>query len=260
MVIYIDVLIFTNILINYCILSLTEKFLHIKTNQARLVLSSAICSLFSLTVFLQIGNLLSLVIKLLCAVILCLIAYKYTDIKTYIKCICTVFAISVIYSGVMILFYQTVKPEKMAIINDNVYFQIKPLTLISISIFIYIIIMCIKRVINTDISDTVVDLRISIDGNEYSCVGKIDTGNSVVEPFSNTPVIITESSVLNGLKMKNQRIIPYKTLNSNSIMYAVKADEIYINKKQINKTAYIASYDGIIEPQIKAIINYELTR
>lgn len=260
MIIYIDVLIFTNILINYCILSLTEKFLHIKTKQIRLILSSTLCSLFSLTVFLQIGNLLSLVLKLLCAIILCLVAYKYTDIKTYIKCISMVFAISVIYCGVMIVFYQTVKPTNMAIINDNVYFQIKPLTLILISIAIYIIVLCIKRVVSCDVTDTVVDLKINIDGNVYSCIGKIDTGNSVVEPFSNTPVIITERSVLNGLKMKNQRIIPYKTLNSNSIMYAVKADEIYINKKQINKQAYIGVFDGIIEQQIKAIINSELTR
>lgn len=260
MVIYIDVLIFTNILINYCILSLTRKYLHIKTSEFRIILSSALCSLCSLTVFLQIGNFLSLVIKLLCSALMCLIAYKMSDIKTYIKCITTVFAISVIYCGVMIIFYQALKPKNMAIINDTVYFQIQPLTLITISIAIYIIIMCISRVISSNITNTIVDLKMQVDGNEYSCIGKIDTGSSVVEPFSRVPVIITESSVLNGLKCKNQRIIPYKTLNNNGIMYAVKADKIYINKKPIQKQAYIGIYDGTIEPQIKAIINSELTR
>ena len=47
MVRYIDVLIFTNVIINYCILSASKKFLHIKTSQIRIVLASIWSIVFS---------------------------------------------------------------------------------------------------------------------------------------------------------------------------------------------------------------------
>lgn len=261
MVIYIDVLIFTNIIINYCILATTRKFLHIRISELRVILGAVTGGMCAMSVFLNIeSNLLSLLVKLTVTIIMCTIAFAHTDIKQYIKCICATFAFSVMFCGVMILLYQIAKPNNMAIVNDTVYFQVEPAVLIIISITVYIVLIVLQRVLNADVTNTIVSVKMLINGNEYSCIGKIDTGSSVVEPFSGAPVIITEKKLLNNLTPEYPRIIPYKGIDSGGIMYAVKADKVTIDKKEIPKDIYIGIYDGEIDKQIKAIINYQITR
>lgn len=262
MIIYIDVLIFTNILIDYFILSLTQKFLHIQTKEYKIVLASVTGSLFALFIFSSIYNVIvSYIIKCLCAIVMCSIAFKYTDIKCFLKNIMATYVFSIIFGGVMVIFYQVFKPQKMAIIKDTVYFQVKPLFLILISIAIYLIILIIQRVLSSSVSNTIVSLKMNILGQEYSCVGKIDTGSSVVEPFSGAPVIITESSILdNSIKSKCTRIIPYKALGCDGILYALKADKISIDNKPIHKNVYIGIYNSEIDSTIKAIINSQIIR
>ncbi len=261
MTIYVDVLIFTNVLINYCVLSVSKVFLHINSNHFRMIISSIVGALFSLLVFVPIYNtFLSYIFKLAVAFIMCLIGFGYSDIKTYIKYIFTVFMFCTIFGGVMILFYQVVKPANMAIINDIVYFHIKPSVVVIISIGIYISIILFQRIFRCDIENTLVNLKIRIKNTEYECLGKIDTGNSVVEPFSGAPVIIAEKSILKDLSPVNKRVVLYKTLDNDGMLYAVKADKIFIDKKEINKEIYVGIYNGVIDTQIKAIINSEILR
>lgn len=261
MVIYIDVLIFTNILINYCILSATKKFLHIKTKEIQVILGAVFGGICALTLFIDTNsNVLSLLIKLVVSVLMCLISFKFVDIKTFIKYVSSVFTFSVIFCGVMILIYQIIRPTNMAIINDTVYFQVEPLVLITVSVVIYIVLVILQRVLKTDVINTLVNLNICICGNEYSCIGKIDTGSSVIEPFSGAPVIITEKDILNDLTPQKVRIVPYNALGNSGIMYAVKADKIVIDKKEIQKEIYIGMYSGEIDKQVKAIINSQIIR
>lgn len=260
MVVYIDVLIFTNIIINYCILSLTKKFLHIKVKEFRIILSAFVGALFSLTVFIEsLSEILSITLKLLCTIVMCLIAFNITQIKIYIKCVCATFGFSVMFCGVMIFVHNFSKAKNIAIINDTVYFQIDSITLILLSIITYIVITVIQRIVSNDFQNTIVNLKIKIKNDDYSCVAKIDTGCSVTEPFSGAPVIIVESSLLNDINDAN-RVIPYKALGCDGILKGIKADKITIDKKVIEKDVYIGIYKGTIDPQFKAIINHKIVR
>lgn len=91
------------------------------------------------------------------------------------------------------------------------------------------------------------------------CLAKIDTACSVTEPFSGSPVIIVENSVLNQ-KIETNRIIPYKALGAEGVLKGFKADVINIDKKVIDKDVYIGIYDGTIDPTFKAIINHKIVR
>ncbi len=261
MIVYIDVLIFVNIIINYCILSVTQKFLHIITNEARLISSAVIGSFFSLTAFMEnLSPVTSILIKLICATVMCLIAFKHICIKYHIRNIISVFACTLIFCAVMIVFFQIVKPSGMAIINDNIYFQIEPITLIVLSIITYLIIIVVQKIVKTNFDNSLVNLVITLENVDFSCIGKIDTGCTVVEPFSGAPVIITERSVFNNIKIDNPRIIPYKGLNSQGLLYGIKANKIQIDGKVIPTETYIAITDDKIDPQFKAIINHKIKR
>lgn len=260
MVIYIDVLIFTNMLINYCILNTAKKFLHIKTSTLRMIGASFLGALSSLVVFIPVYNgLLSYIIRFLISTLICFTAFYNNDVKLYIKSVLATFTISIIFCGVMILIYQAINPKNMAIINDTIYFQIDPVSLIIISVIIYILVILIQRIFNNEITNTIVRVKFEICEKEYECIGKIDTGCSLIEPFSNNPVIIVESSVINTM-VENIRIIPYHALGNDGVLKGIKSSRTEIDNKAINKDVYIGIYNGTIDSNIKAIINSDILR
>ncbi len=261
MVIYIDVLIFLNLITNYCILCATRKFLNLKAKYPKLIFASFLASLFTLTLFLDINStLLSLLIKIVCITFMCFIAFFKTDIFTYIKCVFTTFVLTVIFSAVSIAYYQIFKPKNMLIINDMPYIHINPISLIIISAIIYLLLLVSKKLLLHNSLNSTAKVKILINNVEYSCIGKIDTGNSVVEPFSGAPVIITESSLFPELSTTGSRIIPYTVLGGNGILYGVKPQKLFIDDKEISKEVYIGIYDGKIDLNFKSIINSNILR
>lgn len=261
MIIYIDVLIFTNIIINYCILSLSQKFVHFKTNQLRLVLASFTGALFSFIVFIpHINTFLSYALKLIVAIIMCMVGFSYRINRLFIRLIITVFFITIIFCGTIVLVYNNFNLKNMAVINDIVYFQTKPLHLILCSIVIYLIITLINYIFSEHHSNSIVHTTIVHNNNTFDCIGKIDTACSVVEPFSGFPVIIAESSIFANNDIKTTRIVPYKSLGNQGVMKAFKPDKVFIDNKEINKNIYVGIYQSVIDIDFKAIINSEIAR
>lgn len=261
MVIYIDVLIFLNVIINYCILCVTRRFLNLKTKHSRLILASFVASLFTLIVFLDINSaIISTLIKLLCVTLMCFIAFFKTDVFTYIKSVCATFIFTLVFSAIAISYYQIFKPKNMVIVNDMVYVHIKPISMIIISAVIYILFLSAKKLLSQNTFNSLVSVKITIDNKEYTCIGKVDTGNSVVEPFSGSPVIIAEKSIFQNIQPATTRVIPYAVLGNNGILNGIKAQKVYIDNKEVTKEVYIGIFDGEIDLNFKSIINSNILR
>lgn len=261
MIVYVDVLIFTNIIINYCILSATKKFIHTDINEWRVVLSSIIGALFSLMVFLpRLGLIYSLSLKFFCSVTMCLIGFGFRSIKHFSKSVLTIFIITIIFCSSMIAVYNIFTPQKMKIINDTVYFQVDSVMLIALSILSYLIILLIQRLFSTNLNNTLVSLKIKLQNKEFSCIGKVDTGCSLTEPFSGSPVIIVEKEIIRDLAIKGERVIPYNSLGNTGIIYGIKAQSVSIDNRTIDKEIYIGMYDTKIDPNFNAIINHNILR
>lgn len=261
LIIYLDVLLFTNLIINYCILSLTEKFLHLKTSRFKLISASLIGAISSLIVFLPtLPTALSYLIKIIIASIMCCIGFKTVNLISYFKAITCIFTITIIFCGASVLIYQNLNSDKIAIVNDIVYFQIDPILLILISILIYLFVILIQRAFKDDTSNSIVNIRLVHNNHTFCCVGKIDTGCTVVEPFSSAPVIIVERSVFKAADISTNRIIPFKALGNSGIINAFKPDKLYISNKEIFKKVYVGIYENAIDLNIKAIINSEIIR
>lgn len=259
-VIYIDVLIFINIIITFVILITAEKLMKRRAKTYRLITASLIGSLFSLLIFIDLDSFLfTLFIKIASSLLLTLIAFGYISKTEYSKTTLAVIASSVIYSGMLILIYQLFKPPNMVIINDVVYFEFNPLVLLMSTAVIYIIITVFQKLFRERIKNTVVPLKFTIDGSDYSCIAKIDTGCNLTEPFSGAPVIIADQAVYTPDENAQKRVIPYTTVGGSSLLYAVKAEQVVIDKKVIDKDIYIA-VSAITSADIQAIINSDIVR
>ena len=260
MTVYIDILIIINTVLNYAVLMTADRLLKRGIRLIRLLAGAFAGALFSLVIFLDIGNYLLLFpIKLLSSVVIALTAFGWKSLREYLKAVAMTAAVSLIYCGCLILFYQIFKPPDMLIINDVPYLRLDPLTLILVTAVIYPILLLLSKLFSERIKSTVIPLRFTVDDKEYSCIGKIDTGCNLTEPFSNSPVIIVNKSVFCADDTLPLRIIPYTTVNGSSYLKAVKAQSVIIDRQEIQKSVYIASAD-VCNGQYEAVINSDIIR
>ena len=260
MVIYIDVLLFVNAIVNYAILMTAEKLLKRDIRLYRMILGSVIGALFSLTIFIQPDSRILLwVLKLLTSFIITLIVFGWRSRREFCRSFLCNTTVSVIYCGAYILFYQLFKPPNMVIVNDVLYLQVNPLWLTALTAVIYIIVLIIYKLFSERIKSTVVPLQFTVLQKTYSCIGKIDTGCNLKEPFSCAPVIIADPSVFTVEPDQPLRIIPYTAIGGSSFLKGVQAESVIINKKKIDKAIYIAS-SKIENSNYQAIINSDIIR
>lgn len=256
--VYVDVLIFLNIVVDFFILLSLKTVFNIDVTFKRLVLSSIIISFFSLIALLpQINFFLNILINILTAVASVFICFGRCSIANFIKRVCCFFAINFIYAGIMIAIYMLFKPSKLAIINNVVYFDISPLLLIILTLCCYIILYIFKRITGKQgIMEKICKVHIKLNDKSYCFFGKVDTGCDVKEPFSGAPVIIVEKTVFNNLKIEdnNYRVIPFSSLGGEGILTGIKAQEVIIDEHKIEKDIYIGICKNILNGEIKALI------
>lgn len=219
MVIYIDVLLFINTIINYAILMTTERLLKRNCRLYRILLGAFAGALFSLFIFVDSDSrLLLFLLRVLSSALLTLITFGWRSKAEYLKAVvCTIF-VSVSFCGIFILFYQLFKPPDMIIVNDIVYLQNDPLLLIALTAVIYVIMLLMYKLFSERIKSTVVPLQFTVLQKTYSCIGKIDTGCNLKEPFSSAPVIIADPSVFTVEPDQPLRIIPYTAIGGSSFL------------------------------------------
>ena len=260
MVIYVDVLLFINTIINYAIVMTTEKLMKRSCRLYRMIAGAFVGALFSLLVFTDNGSrIILLILKILSSMIITIVVFGWKSKSEYIKVLVCNIVISVIYSGFIILFYEIARPPNMTIVNDVPYLQINPLILVIVTAVIYLILLLIYKLFSERIKSTVVTVSFTVAGKACSCIGKIDTGCNLTEPFSGSPVIITDRNVFQANTDMPVRIIPYTTVGGDSLLYAVKADSVSINQIPIKKPVYIASSE-IRSNNFQAIINSDIIR
>lgn len=260
MIIYIDVLLFVNTIINYAILMTAEWLLKRNCRLYRILLGAFTGALFSLLIFVDPhSRILLFLLRILSSALLTMITFGWKSRAEYIKAVLCLILTSVGYCGFFILFYQIFKPPDMIIVNDVVYLQNDPLWLVVLTAVIYVILLLLYKLFSERIKSTVVPLQFTVLQRTYFCIGKIDTGCNLREPFSSAPVIIADASVFTVDHQEPIRVIPYTAIGGGSYLNGVKADSVMIDKKQIDREIYIASAE-ICNPHYQAIINSDIFR
>ena len=283
-VIYIDVLLCVKLLINYVILILEAKLLNLRIKRKRLILSALMGSFYSIFIFFdQINLLLSLFIKLLMSITIILIAYGFINTRSFVKSIVTFYFINFIFGGIIFCIWYFISPKGIFIKNGIVYFDISPILLILSTVVIYFSIKIYQYFLGeSDLHDSVCDLEILNKGRIVKLFAKVDTGNSLKEPFSNKPVIVAEYESLKdilppevknyiqdnvedwtakGKKTSLLRVIPYSTVSGEGLLPAFIPEKVtikYKNKTYIKETFLAISKRNLFLGDYKALVPPDL--
>lgn len=283
-VIYIDVLLCVNLLINYVILILEANLLNLRIKRKRLILSALIGSFYSIFIFFdQINLLLSLFIKLLMSITIILIAYGFINTRSFVKSIVTFYFINFIFGGIIFCIWYFISPKGIFIKNGIVYFDISPTFLILSTVVIYFSIKIYQYFLGeSDLNNSFCDLEILNNGKIVKLFAKVDTGNSLKEPFSNKHVIVAEYESLKdilppevknyiqdnvedwtakGKKTSLLRVIPYSTVSGEGLLPAFIPEKVtikYKNKTYIKESFLAISKRNLFLVDYKALVPPDL--
>ncbi len=191
-VVYVDVLLGLNLLVNYFLLLFTAKFASMPVKRLRLLLGSAIGAVTALVIFAPRLNLfLDLALKALFAVAITAAAFGIKNLKTFLRCFGIFIASTLLYGGAAIALYFLLSPEGMIINNSVVYINISALWLIIYTIAAYLLLSLIQFIAKRRAPQALhYNVIIGFNGKKASVNAIVDTGNSLCETFSQVPVAV----------------------------------------------------------------------
>lgn len=289
--IYVDVLICVNIFINYFLLLSVSKILNLTLIRKKLVLSASVGAIYSLIILLPPVNwILSLLIKLIMSASIVILAFKWISLKLFLKIFLTFYGVNFLFGGIIFFLWYFVTPNGIFINNDMIYLNLSPLFLVLATFASYLAIRLIHKIVGRQdiLTQMHCDVFIEFEGKSVILKAKVDTGNTLKEPFSGLPVIVTQCQFVEAilpaqlkeylcvsnassankamqshelLRFTGFRLVPFKTISGSGLLPAFKATRIEVLSKtqNISKDAYVAvCSEKIFNNEYQALVNSEL--
>lgn len=235
MVAYLDLIILENLCMNFLILYTTGRLLNRNYKIVRLLIASIIGDLYTFSLYFDVPSYVLNISKLLIALILVKIAFNSKTIKSIIKESLVFFMVSFIYAGCTLGFIYLFKPKVLYIVNGVIIggeyiFELVVVSAVISFLLIKISMRIVKLKQRFFKKDMLCSIKVINNKNSAKLTALIDTGNLLVDPVSNSPVIIVEFD-------KVEYLVPRDT--KNKIVSLMKGDE--------NK------YDDVFDTNIKVI-------
>ena len=292
--IYLDIIFFENLIMNSIILYAASIILKLKPKFFRILISSAIWSIYSIILYITEMKIYSSIIsKIILSIIMTYVAFNPQNVKKMWKQILIFYLTSFVFGGVALYLIYFLKPQDI-LMKNGMYVGEYALKVIMLGgIVAFVVIKISLKIIKTKINpkDMYCKIKIKLNEKEIETTAMVDTGNLVKEPITNTPVIIVESSllyeilpkeILNNLEgvlsgdlsnipqevqdeyISKMRCIPFKSLGKeNGMLLGIKSDEIEVLKEDENKiikNAIIGIYDKSLTKrgEYRALVGIDL--
>lgn len=232
--IYVDVLVAVNFLINYFLLLATRKFLGTPAKKGRIVAAAALGAFFSLSILLpEMTAAAGLLMKFLMSVGIVLTAFGYGGVKRLARGTAAFYIISFGFAGLMMALWYFIAPQGLVIRNSVVYFDISPVMLILLAVLCYFAITAVNRVTGRQAPKGLYcRIAVSCGGAVCDCVAKVDTGNSLREPFSNDPVVVVSeraaAKVIPPEGSLNFRMVPFSDVSGEGLLRAFRPERLTV--------------------------------
>lgn len=273
MIVYADILIILNFLVDYFILLLTAKFLEIKYHIFRLLLAATLGGMSSLYIFLpSVNTLTDFLYKLIICIILSAVAFSIKGIKQYFKNIVSLFTVTCLYAGLTAAIWKIFKPNGMLINNSIAYFDISPLALTVSTVIFYVAFIIFNKIFKSTCNFAEkCEITVFSDNKSISLTAIIDSGNSVEDFLGKSEIIITDSNSFESLfgkididsreYKKRFRIVPCSTVTGEDVLKGLRCDNavVKVNNEKINvkkpilavsKVKFDEGYNAIVNPKI----------
>ncbi len=288
-IVYIDVLLGVNLLINYFLLILTAKLTPAPTKRLRMFMASMLGSVYSLVILVPSLVLpLDLVLRAFFGMTIAASAFGLKNKRIFLRAYCVFMVSTFLFGGIFSALYFLSSPRGMLVNNSTVYFDISVLDLVIYTIVAYLC-MTVVNYIAKRRAPVQLSYKVTIEffGRKVTLDAIVDTGNSLKEAFSQYPVAVCGIGDVRGLLPARLceiisrtdaagamqelaasefatavRIIPYHDVSGEGMLFAFIPDSFELehgkghwlcNKVYVGisqKTMTRLDYSCILNPQI----------
>lgn len=245
MIIYIDVIFFLNVLLDFILLMGVSVILTRNTKLRRLLIGSIIGGASTFLLFIKVNVVISLALKIILGLLMVIITFGYRDIKYTMNNMFYLLTTSFSIGGVMYL------------LMDKPYYNYLVL-IMGFIVVLFIYIKQIKKYQNT--YTNYYKVEIIIKNKKYLLTGFLDTGNKLYDNYKNRPIVIIDKKI--NYNLDDIIYVPYVSLNNSSVLKCLKTDKIIINNNVFknylvglsNRKINIDGINCILHSKMKGII------
>ena len=260
--IYIDVLFFSNLIINFILLYAAGFCVNRKSVFFRNLTAAAVGAVYLCVMFFSKYTIIeSFGFKLIISVAMVFISFNFKKANEFFKTLGVYYILNFVLAGG--IFFANSILNICVQTNGAVYFKT---TFFSMAVGIMIVVVfgggffyiVKKSILSKEIEK---ELILYYCDNEIRLKAFVDTGNSLIDPLSRASVVVVSKSKLSHIidntpieKIKNFRIIPCNTITDKcGTLYGFKPDKLIYHEKELN--AVVAMSETLIDSDYDAIIN-----
>ena len=200
MIVYLDIILILNFVIDYFILQLTGKFQQMESKKSKLSIAALAGALYSLIFFVpQFSFFHVFISKFLLSLLMIWISFGYGHFVRFVRALAAFYFVSFVLGG-GVLAFQNLFPMNHEIINGiYVSRSSSPLLIYFFVIigFFMVFIFSSKTQISIrkkkDLQTQLLQFEIYIFDFKFEGKGLLDTGNRLYDPISRKPVLILEA-------------------------------------------------------------------
>ncbi|MEE1006031.1 MAG: sigma-E processing peptidase SpoIIGA [Acutalibacteraceae bacterium] len=274
MVVYADILVILNLIVDYFLLSASAAILRVKLSVFRQLASAAVGAFSSLYVFApDLGLFFDLVFKAVICAVMVLCAFGFGGAKRFFRSAGVLFLVTCGFGGIMTAVWIVFRPKGMTVVNPVVYFNISPAVLIGASVITYLLFMLMKAIFSrtSELADRC-EITVTAEEKSITMDAIVDTGNSIKDYLSGSEVIIADGEFVKVLLgsdnpvtdirlKKRYRILPLSTVSGGGTLDGFRCDSAVISDGErtvklekpilaVSKTPLRDDYQAIVNPEI----------
>lgn len=258
--VYIDVVLLLNFLIDLILIFSVALILRRKTNLVKIIRGGLFGSLSIISLLFNINSFWLIIFRFIIAIIIVIIVFGYKDIKFTIRNVFYLYTSSVVLGGVLYMLELELcyKNKGMLFYHNGLELNFSVLLLLSpIIIFFYV---KQARELKENYSKYYnIDVYLK-NGNVLELNAFLDTGNKLIDPYFKRPIILINKDIIDfSYNDDNILIVPYDSLNNHGLLKCIIPDKIYIDNVGIRNNFLIGlSEDDIKIDGIDCILNSKL--
>ena len=228
MIIYVDLVIILNFIIDCLLLIGVSLLLKRKAKLKRLILAALFGSISTLLLFYLHSNLLLLLYKFIISVIMVITAFGYVNFHYFKDNLFWLYVIAIILGGTIYLLNDQIALTNQGIVFSASGFKINILMLLLIGPLIIYKYIKFQRTLANNYSNYY-DVNIYYKGLLISEPGFLDTGNKLVDPYFQRPIILVNKDLVN-IPVKSF-FVPYKVMGGKGLLEVFKPEKLVINQE-----------------------------
>lgn len=286
-IIYLDILIVTNVIIDYLLLRASAALLQTKISAWRLIIACFSGGLFSLIILVDMRASVAFILKASALIIIVAVAFGFKSHRWFFKCCAAYFMANFIFAGLMFAMWYKLFPNSILYKNGVVYFDVGIRDLLLSAVVCYAVFSLISFLTKRKIpANTIYQIIISKNNVDLKAKALYDTGCNLRESFSGNPAVIVDKKIVlpiipegferffedaeQSIHSKEKfRLIPYSTVKNAGVFKSFKCDCIKVfdaGKWHTVNDVYIAvseqritgDFDVLLGTSVFESINYEV--